>query len=136
MIVDLNKSHGHFYSQADNNKVKKFLTGYNHIIQDLRQRGLLPVQEGKDPMKYSGFKWLAGRTYNIRSTSQFIQINLYVLLIWNIGARNGNIGKMLFEHISWEHDALSVVLPLTKNSRKGENNYKKHIYANPLDPCK
>ena len=91
--------------------------------------------EGKDTLQFTGYRWISHRAF---TTTPELNVILfvwpYLLLIWNIGARNCNVANMMYDHISWENDSMVVVLPVTKSTQGGDNMFSKHLYANPGEP--
>ena len=58
----------------------------------------------------------------------------YLLLCWNLMARSDNIQMLLFEHIWWENDGMSVQFIKTKTDSNGSKTDPKKVYANPHKP--
>lgn len=110
--------------------LKKCLTGLKRTDATNRQNGKLPAMEGKAPLTFAGYQIIA--TYAIREQRQRSSFCwLYVLLCWNLICRSNNVGFILYDHISWEGDALVIQLPKTKGDQEGTSSYPRHLYSNP-----
>ena len=113
----------------------QFFDGYERKITNLKQNGVIPIVEGKQPMSFKGYKYLAARAiaqekdYNLAIFSHF-----YLLLCWNLIARCVSVGSIMYTHISWENDSLVVVFPSHKGDQEGRNALPKHVFANIAEP--
>eukprot|EP01034_Spumella_vulgaris_P035606 gene35606-43904_t len=50
-------------------------------------------------------------------------------------ARSIMVGNMMYQHVSWSGDALTVNVPGHKGDKEGAKDYARHVYANPLEPA-
>ena len=78
--------------------------GYKRWIGEEKQEGLRPLIEGKSPLPFSAYIY-----------------NAFLLLYWNLIARCVNVSGLMFQHISWEGDAMRVVFPTTKADQECKN---------------
>lgn len=81
-------------------RVSNTIAGYKRKIQDLKQHGEMSLSEGKAPMNFQGYRYLA--EYSIRTNSHFatgIHVHLFLLLCWNLIARNVSVWEIMFDHI-------------------------------------
>lgn len=60
--------------------------------------------------------------------------HLYGILCWNLCARSISAGSLMFEHLAWVGDSLTVVYAKSKCDQEGANKYVIHVYANPINP--
>ena len=131
-----------YYSNQDVNVpedivklMKQFFEGYVRRVTKLKQDGVIPIVEGKQPMSFRGYKFLAlkaaeqAKDYNLAIFS-----HLYLLLCWNLIARCVSVGGLMYNHVSWENDSLVIVFPSHKGDKEGRNALPKHVYANIAEP--
>ena len=100
------------------------------------QDGVISLVQGKQPMSFKGYKFLASRA--IEQSKDFnISINshLYLLLCWNLIARCISVGGLMYNHVSWENDSMIIVFPSHKGNKEGRTALPKHVYANPAEPA-
>ena len=121
-------------------ELKNILDGYKKIINKLKQRGLMKIHEGKREISNAGYQLLGlkfleklpARNGGSWSTVTFAWP--FFVLLWNLMSRSDSVDKLTLNVISWESDALIIEEQGHKGDEKGENNIKKHIYANPYEP--
>ncbi len=116
-------------------ELDKNLKGFVRKIEQMKITGEIPMNEGKAPMSFEGYKFLADKA--IKSTTDFSLASfahLFLLLCWNLIARCVSVATLTFSHISWEEDAMTVTFPTHKGDKEGKNAVAKHVYANPLNP--
>lgn len=109
--------------------------GYKRTIGELKQNGEMSMTEGKVPLTFQAYNYLARRA--LAMTADFplaMFAHLFLLLCWNLIARSVSVSSLMFNHISWEEDAMVFVFPTQKNDKEGKNNTKLHVYANPTTP--
>ena len=112
-----------------------FTHGYRRKIGKLKQSGEMSLIEGKQPVTFDGYRFLAANA--VKSTKDFkssIFAHLYLLLCWNLMARSASVGAIMYAHISWVGDALQITIPTHKGDQEGANTYPRNLYANPLTP--
>ena len=82
--------------------LKNFFGGYHRKIASLKQGGVMSIIEGKQPMSFKGYKFLARKAlgqegdFNLSIFSHF-----FLLLCWNLIARCISVGSLIYSHISW-----------------------------------
>lgn len=133
-------------------RLNRLLKGYKKEVATMRQSGALPATEGKHPVTFQGYLTLAKKFMSygpraaqvtaggrIRKTQHGTFASMlfgwpYLLLMWNVMARNMTVSKIMLRHLGWEQDALTVIVPKSKSDPEGNNTLPKHVYANPLRP--
>ena len=132
----------HGYSQSDCERsprlmvmLKKLFAGYKRNVGKLKQNGEMKTGEGKSPMSFSGFRFL-GKTAQTQTTEFETAVFAHVFLVfcWNLLARCCSVSKLMYQHITWENDAMVVVFPTHKGDEEGNDGLPKHVYANPSCP--
>lgn len=107
------------------------LTGYRRVVQKKKQDGEMEMHEGKYPLSFSGYRFLAKKA--LAQTTDFpvaIFAHIFLLLCWNLLARCVSVSSLMFQHISWEEDSMVVVFPTTKSDKVGKNSAPIHVFAN------
>ncbi len=95
----------------------------------------MQTSEGKQPLTFSGYRFLAAKA--IRQTTDIglsMMSHLFLILCWNLIARCCTVASIMFDHIGWEEDAMTIVIPKQKNDQEGKNSAKIHVYANNSNP--
>jgi hypothetical protein len=111
------------------------LTGYRRVVQKKKQDGEMDMHEGKYPLSFSGYRYLAKKA--MAQTTDFplaVFAHIFLLLCWNLIARCVSVSSIMFQHISWEEDAMVIVFPTTKSDKTGKNSAPIHVFANPTSP--
>lgn len=111
------------------------LGGYKRKVADLKQNGEMRLGEGKCGLSFDAYKFLA--TLAIKSTSAFqtaIFVHLFLVLCWNLMARNVSVHELMYNHIWWENDSLVMTFVTQKNDKEAKHSPPKHIYANRKCP--
>ena len=75
VIVDLHKRAGILLAEPV--KLAFFLNGYARIIGDLKQKGDIPFQKGKEYLHVSGYRYLTGLAFGVSDIAQFGFVTLY-----------------------------------------------------------
>lgn len=122
-------------SEDSERMMEQFFKGYSRLIAEMKQDGFIPLVEGKQPMSFPGYKFLANNA--IEQLTDFnvtISCHLYLLLCWNLIARCVSVGSLMYNHVSWNLDAMVIVFPSHKGDKEGKNALPKHIYANTAEP--
>ena len=115
--------------------LKTFFEGYVRTVAKLKQDGIMPIVEGKQPMSFRGYKFLAQKAVEQKKDYNLaIFSHLYLLLCWNLIARCVSVGGLMYNHISWENDSMVIVFPSHKGDKEGRNALPKHVYANIVEP--
>lgn len=124
-----------FDEEADK-MLKDFFDGYERKIADLKQKGEISTMEGKQPLTFAGYMFLANKA--LRTQTDFnlnIFAHTFLLFSWNLMSRCTSVATLMFNHISWKDDALVIVFPQHKGDKEGRNSYPKHVYANTANPA-
>ncbi len=87
--------------------------------------------EGKSPITFEGYRFLAAKFKDNKDYALGIFSHVFLLLSWNLMAR---CVYNVFNHISWNMDALTIVFPKHKGDQEGTFAFPKHVYANPNEP--
>ena len=118
---------------------KKFVGGYMRKIAGLKQDGEMSIVEGKMPMSFRGYKFLAGKATIDKGGDDDEKLSIFshffLLMCWNLIARCVSVGSLMYNHISWENDSLVIVFPSHKGDKDGKKSLPKHVYANTLEPA-
>ena len=118
-----------------NKQISRFTVGFKRVKNQRKQDGEEEADEGKAPMQFNAYEWLAKTA--LSSTTDFMTSVfswVYLLLAWNLIARGKNVGKVMFEHIGWEDDALTLRMFVKKHDQEGKDVRPKHVFANPIKP--
>jgi len=113
----------------------RYTSGFKRVKNQRKQDGEEDADEGKQPMQFSGYEWLALR--GVQATGDYSQAVfawVFLLFAWNLISRGRNIGKLMFEHLSWQDDALTVRMYVKKQDQEGKDCKAKHVFANPIKP--
>ena len=114
---------------------KQFFEGYVRKVAKLKQDGVMSVVEGKQPMSFRGYKFLAMKAIQqTKDLNLVIFSHLYLLLCWNLIARCVSIEGLMYDHVSWVNDSMVFVFPAHKGDQEGRNSLPKHVYANTAEP--
>lgn len=116
-------------------KISSFMRGYKRLVNEKKQKGEIPIFEGKRNLPYPGYCALALysiKSQNSRDGSLFSHV--FMVLAWNLFARSHSVASIMLNHINWENDCLLLTLPKHKGDQEGTNVSPKHIYANPFKP--
>jgi hypothetical protein len=125
------------FPDAANDRLAEFFGGYERKIASLKRSGDMSLIEGKQPISFRGYGYLSKRAFlnNEKDSSESsIFAHVFVTLCWNLLARCNSVATLMFNHLSWEEDALVVAFPSHKGDQEGRNSLPKHVYANPLNP--
>ncbi len=101
---------------ADINKV---LDGYEKVVNQLKQRGLMKINEGKSPIEAKGFMLLAFKfliripgSASDRDRGGNWNASLFAwpffLFMWNLMSRSDSVDTLMLTHIKWEGDSLQI----------------------------
>ncbi len=92
------------------------ITGYKRTIAIEKQNGSIDPTEGKHPIPLEGFKFIASKAM-LEPVSDFgaaITAHLFVTLQWNLMARSDSVSNIMFAHLGWDQDFLTVRFPTHK----------------------
>lgn len=139
-LVDVYERHHMRLEESLDIELKTLLDGYDKMLNNLRQRGLMKIGEGKKKLLLTGYHLLAKKFMTLEprksggnwQASSFMWS--YFVLMWNMMSRTDSVDSLMLQHIQWEEDALVIEEQGHKGDQKGEDKYGKHIFANPLMP--
>lgn len=115
--------------------LKETMDGFKRRIALLKEDGMMPQTEGKQPMSVQGFHFLAKKSMTEDHDFKLYSFcHTFLLLCWNLLARAVTVSAVMYDHISWEGDAMTIKVSRMKNDQEGVKAYPRHIYANPLNP--
>ena len=113
-----------------------FVNGYKRKIASLKQEGEMKITEGKAPLTFQGYKFLSKKAVQQHTEySWSIFAWVFLLFCWNLMARCVSVSGIMFDHIGWEGDAMTIIFPKHKGDQEGEHCAPKHVYANPQNPA-
>jgi len=109
--------------------------GYKRKIGELKQDGEMTSKEGKDPLSFSGYRFIARKALEQKDDLGLASFAwCFLLFAWNLIARCVSVSSLMYDHIWWEEDAMVVVFPTQKNDNENKRMSPKHVYANPNNP--
>lgn len=113
-----------------------FAQGYKRKIAILKQNGQIKITEGKAPLSFEGYIYLARKAVEQKEDFQYGSFAwVFLLFCWNLMARNVSVSGIMFDHIGCVGDALTIIFPKHKGDQEGEHSAPKHVYANPKNPA-
>jgi hypothetical protein len=134
-IIDLYKTRGLTISDMAKSQLTDFVSGYAKRVAQAKEDGDMPMVEGKSPMSTVGYHFLANKAVTQDEDFNLCTfVHVFLLLCWNLMARSVSVAHILYEHIGWEEDALTITIGKTKGDQEGKNTFPRHIYANPAQP--
>ena len=107
----------------------------------MRQEGELPPRAGKCPMSLKLYHTLCSAlffTFQSKTRANLSFAAAYLSLCWNLMGRSSSIAGILFSHINWDNDSLTISVPTHKGDKEGaraSTGDPRHIYANPFEPA-
>lgn len=97
------------------------IAGYRRRIGDEKQEGLRPLIEGKSPLPLTAYTYIAETALTQESDFQLVILaHAFLLLSCNLIARFVHVSGLMFQHISWEGDAMRVAFPTTKTDQESK----------------
>lgn len=136
-IVDYYRANSIPFSSETTKFMTSFFAGYKRKIGDLKQKGVMSIIEGKQPITFQGYRYLCQKAISCENVSDFelnIFAHVFLILCWTLIARCHSVGSLMYNHISWNNDSMVIVFPTHKGDQNGETSLPKHVYANPLEP--
>jgi hypothetical protein len=117
------KEHNLKMDQTLESELSKYLAGFKRNVSDLKQRGLMDIQEGRAPLTFNGFAIVAREIFKHepvnRSASwqQSIFAWPFFIFCWNnLIARSCSVGELMLQHLRWHNDSLICTLPKHKGT--------------------
>eukprot|EP00644_Phytophthora_capsici_P008981 jgi/Phyca11/68153/gw1.6.559.1 len=121
-------------------ELRRVLEGYEKVINNLKKRGLMKINEGKRQLKVSGFELLALKLMTLEPTKKgqaWSNVTFgwsFFVLMWNLMSRADSVDTIMLQHIEWSEDCLVVEEQGHKGDQTGAEKFGKHVYANPYEP--
>lgn len=113
-----------------------FFRGYSRKVADLKQNGEMPLEEGKSPLSFDGYQYIARKAMGAKKNfAQSTFCWVFIVLCWNLMARSASVSAIMFEHIHWRGDAMTITFPKHKGDQDAKDGKPKHVFANPLNPA-
>jgi hypothetical protein len=128
-IKDYHKQRKVKMSDESENLLSMFFAGYKRQYAQMKQNGDIAMKEGKSPLTFAGYKFLARQA--VTATKDFelaIFAWVFLVLCWNLMARCVSVAGIMFLHLSWEEDSLTVVFPTHKGDQEGNDAKGKHVF--------
>jgi hypothetical protein len=92
-----------------------FFDGYKRQIAELKQNGEMEITEGKQPLRFTGYRFLAKKAMlSTKDMNLSTFGHVFLLFCWNLMARCHSVSSLMYNHIEWEHDSMTVVFPTHK----------------------
>jgi hypothetical protein len=124
------------FSLYTNLALEEFFQGYERKIAALKRSGEMSLVEGKQPLSFSGYKYLCTKALRQETNDLELTIfaHLFLTFSWNLLARCNSVATLMLTHITWEEDSMVIVFPSHKGDQEGRNSAPKHVFANPTCP--
>jgi integrase len=108
----------------------EFSKGYKNRVAENIASGTQETA-GSDKLTFEQYRILS----NLAIKSDTFYAHGFLLLAWNLMTRAGSTGNIKFEHLRWDGDDMTVVIPKHKRDRSGGKlPTEKSVYANPIYP--
>ncbi len=139
-LVDYYKQRGKRFDGEVDTMLQGYMAGYRRSVTDLKLDGVMSTHEGKHPLTFEAYRMIARRLFTLapqsRSGAWTQQLFAWPFFIfcWNLMARSVMVGHIMYQHMSWNGDALIVEIPGHKGDLEGAKSFGRHVYANPLQP--
>ena len=111
-------------------EMKRIYQSLNNEEGERKQKGKIPMKEGKDKLQWDLFDKLS-RFFSKEGDVQSGFTNSWA---WQLMCRAMNISTLTASALSWAGDCIAVQYGKTKMDRKGHSTILKHVYANPYRP--
>lgn len=134
-ISDLYREKNERMQEMTKMQISSFMKGYRRLVSEKKQKGEIPIFEGKKNLPYPGYCALA--LYSLKSQTSrdgSLFSHIFSVFAWNLFARSNSVANIMLNHINWENDCLLITLPKHKGDQEGANVSPKHVYANPGKP--
>lgn len=112
-LQDYFKNHTRIFPAEWESRLADAYRGLHNTDADMRKRGERKATQGKEPLPFEVYKWLA---------LQFIKGNeifawAYLVICWNLMSRASDVAEINFSHLTWKNDSLGVYMPKLKNDQ-------------------
>jgi hypothetical protein len=133
-LVELYKRRGMVMDNILKSDMEEIIKGYKLKIADFKKQGMMKTQDGKLPISFGVYSFLAMRFLKIPDPKESTLAWPYWVLLWNTMQRSETVASLQFSHISWNNDSLVFTIPKSKNDQDGDRTHPRHLFANPLNP--
>lgn len=134
-LFDLFRSCGLNQNFSFREELELCFAGLRRSLAEEKGRTGGKLGEGKRPMPFILYRKLC--TWMIADGSKEALFSwAFLTLTWNLVCRSKNTTCIHKNHLSWEDDSLIIQFAHQKTDMEGDTDAtKRHIYANPEDPC-
>ncbi|ETO62550.1 hypothetical protein F444_19549 [Phytophthora nicotianae P1976] len=121
-------------------ELRRVLEGYEKVVNNLKKRGLMKINEGKRELKASGVDLLALKLMTLEPMKKgqawwtVLFGWSFFILMWNLMSRVDSVDTIMLQHIEWSEDCLIVEEKGHKGDQTGADKFGKHVYANSDQP--
>jgi hypothetical protein len=124
-------------SELISSSLTQFINSYKNVINDLRQKGLIKLTQGKKKLSLAAYSHLCEKflKWDCRLVSTPTTCWAFVTICWNLMSRPDSVDSLMLCHLDWDNDHLVVEEQGHKGDQSGTMKYGKAVYANPLQPC-
>lgn len=98
-----------------------------------KQTGNMKMSEGRVPMKFATYKYLAMIAMCNKCDSGYylsIMCHLFLVLPWNLMGRCTSIADLMYEHIVFAEDNIEFRFPMHKSDQEGKICFPINAFAN------
>ena len=120
----------HSIPVAWQNEMTKMYTGLKNEEADRKQKGQLPMSEGKTKIALKFYHLFA----EYLTEEGLVAANFVNTWAWQLMCRSMNVSQVTASALSWNGDCIGVQYGKTKNDTTGKDIVLKHIFANPFQP--
>lgn len=95
--------------------LKDLMKGWQRRVAQAKQEGDMPIREGKLDVKPRVYQFLAQQA--VEASDDFQQAIFawaFLTMSWNSLGRSASVAEILFGHLGWATDALTLVFPTHK----------------------
>jgi hypothetical protein len=123
------------FSAAEEVEFKRYFKGVGNDNAELIRRGVLKSSESRRHLRFEDYQQLLAASH----TSTFItkksrtELNLAMLLMWNLCARIDTVSTLHIKHFDFEGDSVKVGIAKSKRNYSEVGTYY-HLYSNPVNP--
>ncbi|ETK74116.1 hypothetical protein L915_19021 [Phytophthora nicotianae] len=121
-------------------ELRRVLEGYEKVVNNLKKRGLMKINEGKRELKASGVDLLALKLMTLEPMKKgqawwtVLFGWSFFILMWNLMSRVDSVDTIMLQHIEWSEGCLIVEEQGHKGDQTGADKFGKHVYANTYQP--
>lgn len=127
------RQHGAILSDTTKAKLKTLKKGAGRLRAQEKERGEVPMEEGKAALSFELYCLLAEELFTSVAKNA-IFLHSFLLLSWNLMSRASTTSSVRMAHVKWENDSLIIQVARHKSDQEGQRTDPKHLYANPTKP--